>query len=445
MAGPIKGNGGAGQPAAVVGFDDRINKVSLSMAWWAVCSAMFYIIVGGALALEYGTFNAITGMLLSVISYGVITSLMARHAIKTGHSVTSFSVELFGAKGAVLAAIILGATAIYYAVFEGSVIALAINHLFPSINHTVAALIVVAYSVPLVLGKIQVWLDKLNGVLLPVYVIGLVAAVCISISEYGYSTNWMTFGPSNPSPYGWWNCFVYYMGIWVLMLFAYEYAKFGKPADEEFHSKWNFGFLFYFVTIVVNGACGIYLVSSVPSIEKISEISVVLAILSLLGFWGLVFVWATQTRINSANYFVATSNLKTIGQHFGIGWKWGWWAVVVGALVFLLMLADVFKYLLEALAYQGIIVVAWVGVALSRIIEVRKLADGGVSNVPFRSVNYCGLTAWLAASVVGVILMNCTGLLATFSAPATAIVAYAVMRLISKYQVVNSPSISKVS
>jgi hypothetical protein len=109
------------------------------------------------------------------------------------------------------------------------------------------------------------------------------------------------------------------------------------------------------------------------------------------------------------------------------------------------MLADVFKYLLEALAYQGIIVVAWVGVALSRIIEVRKLADGGVSNVPFRSVNYCGLTAWLAASVVGVILMNCTGLLATFSAPATAIVAYAVMRLISKYQVVNSPSISKVS
>lgn len=445
MAGPIKSNGNAGRPATVVGLDERINKVSLSMAWWAVCSAMFYIIVGGALALEFGTFNAITGMLLSVISYGVITSLMARHAIKTGHSVTSFSVELFGSKGAVLAAIILGATAIYYAVFEGSVIALAINHLFPSITHTVAALIVVAYSVPLVLGKIQVWLDKLNGVLLPVYVIGLIAAVCISISEYGYSTEWMTFGPADPSPYGWWNCFVYYMGIWVLMLFAYEYAKFGKPADTKFHAKWNFSYLFYFVTIVVNGACGIYLVSSVPSIEKISEISVVLAILSLLGFWGLVFVWATQTRINSANYFVATSNLKTIGQAFGINWKWGWWAVVVGALVFLLMLADVFKYLLEALAYQGIIVVAWVGVALSRIIEVRELADGRVSNTAFKKVNYSGLAAWLIASVVGVVLMNCTGFLATLSAPATAIVAYTIMRLTSKFKVVGSLSISRVS
>jgi hypothetical protein len=370
---------------------------------------------------------------------------MTRHAIKTGHSVTSFSVELFGSKGAVLAAIILGATAIYYAVFEGSVIALAINHLFPSITHTVAALIVVAYSVPLVLGKIQVWLDKLNGVLLPIYVIGLIAAVCISISEYGYSTNWMTFGPSNPSPYGWWNCFVYYMGIWVLMLFAYEYAKFGKPSDAEFHSKWNFGFLFYFVTIVVNGACGIYLVSSVPSIEKISEISVVLAILSLLGFWGLVFVWATQTRINSANYFVATTNLKTIGQFFGIRMNWGWWAVVVGALVFVLMLADVFKYLMEALAYQGIIVVAWVGVALSRIIEVRKLDDGGLLSAPGKSVNYGGLAAWLVASVVGVVLMNCTGWLATLSAPATAIVAYTVMRLNTKVPVVDNPSISKIN
>ncbi|WP_300726895.1 allantoin permease [Pseudomonas sp.] len=445
MAGPIKSNDGAGQPAAVVGFDERINKISLSMAWWAVCSAMFYIIVGGALALEYGTFNAITGMLLSVISYGAITSLMTRHAIKTGHSVTSFSVELFGSKGAVLAAIILGATAIYYAVFEGSVIALAINHLFPSINHTVAALIVVAYSVPLVLGRIQVWLDKLNGVLLPIYVIGLLAAVCISISEYGYSTQWMTFGPSNPSPYGWWNCFVYYMGIWVLMLFAYEYAKFGKPSDAAFHNKWNFSYLFYFVTIVVNGACGIYLVSSVPSIEKISEISVVLAILSLLGFWGLVFVWATQTRINSANYFVATTNLKMIGQFFGLGWKWGWWALVVGILVFVLMLADVFKYLMEALAYQGIIVVAWVGVALSRIIEVRKLADGGVSSTPYKAVNYAGLTAWWVASIVGVILMNCTGLLATFSAPATALVAYSIMRLRPKVKVANNPTISEVN
>ncbi|PIK78940.1 allantoin permease [Pseudomonas sp. 382] len=395
---------------------------------------MFYIIVGGALALDFGTFNAIVGMLLSVVVYSVITCVMTKHAIMTGHSVTSFSVELFGSKGSVLAAMILGATAIYYAVFEGSVIAFALSHFFSSISYSVAALLVVIYSVPLVLGKIQVWLDKLNGFLLPIYLIGLAAAVFISVYEYGYKTDWMTFGPENPSPYGWWNCFVYYMGVWVLMLFAYEYAKFGKPSDTRFHSKFNFGYPFYFVTIVVNGACGIYLVSSVPSIEKISETSVVLAILNLLGIWGLLFVWATQTRINTANYFVATTNLRNIGQIFGLRLSWAVWAAVVGCFVYLLMLADVFKYLMEALAYQGIIVVAWVGVALCKIIEASE-AKFSAPPTPTKSINIGGIGAWTVASLIGVALMSSPGLLATFSAPATAVVAYAAMRWASKVKV----------
>lgn len=424
MAGPTS-NSATDLSVKPVPQDERVGKGSLSMAWWAVCSAMFYIIVGGTLALDYGTFNAIVGMLLSVLLYAFITAIMARHAILTGHSVTSFSVELFGRKGSLLAALILGATAIYYAVFEGSVIAVAISHLTPSISYTVAALIVVAYSVPLTLGKIQAWLDKLNGVLLPFYALGLIAAIGMSIYKYGYSPDWINFGPAVPPAYGWWNCFVSYMGIWVLMLFAYEYAKFGKPTDSGFHARWNFGLPFYFVTIVVNGVCGIYLVSSVPDIGKITEVSVVLAILSLLGVWGLVFVWATQTRINSANFFVATSNVRILGQSLGMRLPYAGWVMIVGVLVFLLMLADVFSYLLEALAYQGIIVVAWVGVAFSRIMAIRK--DGSLLHPgDAKSYNAAGLIAWSLASATGFALMQVSGPLATLSAPATALVAYGV-------------------
>jgi len=398
------------------------------MAWWAVCSAMFYIIVGGTLALDYGTFNAIVGMLLSVLLYAVITAIMTRHAILTGHSVTSFSVELFGQKGSLLAALILGATAIYYAVFEGAVIAVAISHLTPSISYTLAALIVVAYSVPLTLGKIQAWLDKLNGVLLPFYALGLIAAIGMSVYRYGYAADWVNFGPAVPPAYGWWNCFVSYMGIWVLMLFAYEYAKFGKQEDSGFHARWNFGLLFYFVTILVNGVCGIYLVSSVPDIGEITEVSVVLAILSLLGIWGLLFVWATQTRINSANFFVATGNVRILGQSLGLHLPYVGWVVIVGVLVFVLMLADVFSYLLEALAYQGIIVVAWVGVAFSRIMAIRKDASLLSVGDP-KSYNAAGLIAWSLASAIGFALMHVAGPLSTLSAPATAVIAYGVTRL----------------
>ncbi len=45
------------------------------------------------------------------------------------------------------------------------------------LSYGTACILVVAYSVPLVFGSVQHFLDKLNGVLLPFYVLGLVAAV----------------------------------------------------------------------------------------------------------------------------------------------------------------------------------------------------------------------------------------------------------------------------
>ena len=107
----------------------RMGRLSLTMAWWAVCSAMFYIVVGASLALSYGTRNALIGMLLSVLSYGLINSVLSRFAIRSGLSVALFSRLLFGSTGACLATLIFFSTAIYYAVFEGSVIAVALNHL----------------------------------------------------------------------------------------------------------------------------------------------------------------------------------------------------------------------------------------------------------------------------------------------------------------------------
>ena len=63
---------------------------------------------------------------------------------------------------------------------------------------------------------------------------------------------------------GWWHCFVYYMGVWVLMMFTFDYARFGRKEDAGYHGRFNFGMPFYLVTFLVNGAAGIYLVSTIP-------------------------------------------------------------------------------------------------------------------------------------------------------------------------------------
>ena len=112
----------------------RMTKGGLMMAYWAICSAMFWLVVAATLAINYGTVNALIGLGLSVVVYTIVNRVIVRYAIDSGLSVALFSRVLFGSFGASLATLIFFATAIYYAVFEGSVIGVAINAYFPSIS-----------------------------------------------------------------------------------------------------------------------------------------------------------------------------------------------------------------------------------------------------------------------------------------------------------------------
>ncbi|KAA8999361.1 allantoin permease [Affinibrenneria salicis] len=408
---------------------ERMGKLSLTMAWWAVCSALFYIVVGASLALAYGAWNAIIGMVLSVISYGIINAIISRFAIRTGLSVAQFSHSLFGRIGSALATLIFFSTAIYYAVFEGAVIAFALNHLYPQLAYPLAAALVVLYSVPLIFGSVQHWLDKFNGVLLPFYLIGLFITVAVAILHYGYQPQWLSLGPADPPRYGWWNCFTSYMGVWILMMYTFDYARFGKPKDSRYHARFNFGMPFYLITFLLNGVAGIYLASSFPHEGTLSETAVVLSILNLLGLWGLVFVWVTQTRINTANYYLATLNMQVFFDSlFRLRFRRILWACIVGVVVYLLMLADVFAYILQALAYQGVFVVAWVGIALSSILL------SGRQTPPARQVTFnpSGLIAWFGSVIVGIILMHSGSQWSTLSAPATFVLAFLIYHLLAR-------------
>lgn len=405
----------------------RMGKLGLSMAWWSVCSAMFWLVVSATLALNYGTANTLIGLVLSVVCYSVINAVISRYAIRSGLSVALFSRTLFGQSGSALATLIFFATAIYYAVFEGSVIAVAIQNYFPSFTIEQAYLLVVVYSVPLVFGSVQRWLDKLNGVLLPFYLLGLAAAVGLTISEFGYSDAWLKLGPATGAPAdGWWSCFTYFMGVWILMMYTWDYARFGKEQDSHFHARFNFGLPFYLFTFLINGSVGIFLAASIPTSGGISEVSVVLALLKLMGFAGLAFVWVSQTRINTANFYLATVNMQSFFERItGLHIPKMVWGVVVGAIVYLLMLGNVFSVILQALAYQGIFVVAWVGIALAHILS--GLAAN--PDTPAPAIRREGMISWFVATGIGIALMESGGTLAGWSAPATFIASALLYRL----------------
>lgn len=416
---------------SAVPADARMGRLGLSMAWWSVCSAMFWLVVSATLALNYGTVNTLIGLALSALCYSVINGIITRYAIRSGLSVGLFSRILFGNSGASLATLIFFATAIYYAVFEGSVIAVAIQHMFPALSLEHAYLLVVVYSVPLVLGSVQRWLDKLNGVLLPFYLSGLVAAVILTITEYGYSDAWLQLAPAGGAPAdGWWHCFSYFMGVWILMMYTWDYARFGKNEDSDYHARFNFGLPFYLFTFLLNGVVGIFLAASIPTTGGVSEVSVVLALLKLMGWVGLAFVWVSQTRINTANFYLATVNMQTFfDKSCGLRLPKAAWGVVVGAIVYLLMLGNVFSVILQALAYQGIFVVAWVGIALAHILSHPAANLAPDDN---KAVRREGISAWFVAAGCGIALLESGGLLASFSAPATALVSFGLYRYLQQ-------------
>ncbi|MFC3282531.1 purine-cytosine permease family protein [Litchfieldella rifensis] len=415
----------AEQPVPAEG---RMPRTNLMMAWWAVCSAIFYMVVAAAMARSYGTTNALIGIVLTVIAYGVINSVISRYSMKTGLTVALFSKVLFGHVGAMVATLIFFATALYYAVFEGYVMALVLTEWSGSLTMAMSTAIVAILGVSLIFGSVQHWLDKFNGVLLPVYVIGMLIAVGMAIAEFGYPSDWLSRVPEGgASPWGWLQTFAYYMGVWVLMMFTFDYARFGKQEDASFHAKVTFGIPFYAMTFLFSGIVGILLDSMIP-IDGLSEASVVLGLLELMGVGGLLLVWVTQSRINTANYYLATVNFEALVRKVtGIKLSKVVAGCLIGLMSYLLMMADVFSYILQALAYQGVFVVAWVGVALAHILSrtYQQRFNGHVEldNAYIPAYNPCGLIAWCLATAVGMVIMHLPGI-SGFSAPATFLVAY---------------------
>lgn len=437
MAGKIANEEVTNHSTDSVPHNERMGKGSLTMAWWSICSAMFWLFFAAILAMGYGTINTIIGLVLSIVSYGIINSIITRYAIKTGLSVALFSRILFGSIGATFATLIFFATAIYYCAFEGSVIAVAIQAYFPSLSINIAYLIVILYSVPLVFGSVQTWLDKFNGFLLPFYLIGLVAAVVWAISSYGYSNAWLEMGPATPAKYGWWDCFVAFMGVWILMMYTWDYARYGKQEEDNYHAKFNFGMPFYLFTFLINGLVGIFLVATVPTEGGVTEVSVVLALLKLMGILGLVFVWVSQTRINTANFYLASTNMQSFFERFGLkNIPTFVWTIVVGIIVYLIMLTNIFSFILEALSYQAIFIVAWVGIAIAHIVSPKYEEIFG-DKIEYRIekvkvFNSTGLTALFVALIIGLGLKLFGGSYAGFASPVTAIVAFVVYYVMLK-------------
>src|SRR6266849_663993 len=99
-----------------------LSRVKVTLAWWSICSAMYYLFVGAALARAYGALNTFAGSILGAVALGIFTRPFVRHAIVSESGSSALSRDMLGEKGGSLPTLILFASCVYYAVFEGSVL-----------------------------------------------------------------------------------------------------------------------------------------------------------------------------------------------------------------------------------------------------------------------------------------------------------------------------------
>lgn len=396
----------------VVPMTVRLGRWKLTMTFWSVISAMVWLFYGALAASLFGTMNAIISMFAAVAFFGVANYFLTKWAIRTGLNATLLSRQVFGVFGSIFIAALLAANMIYYTVFESSTLAVAFHHYTPDWNIAVWYAIVCLGMLPLMLGSAQTFMARLNGFLLPFFYLGLIVTVVVVAIRFPIGDAWLSFEgvvpPESRAYPGWVLGFMLYLGLCLNSAMSVDLGRFGKLEDEKFHRHITFGWVFSLLLFVVNGVAGIFLVQSVIPNEPAAETGVVTAILLSTGFFGLIFIVISQTRVNTLNYYEASANAsRAITGLFGIRVSRLLLVMAITVVVFLLMLTNVFSYIERMLGWQASFMVGWVGILL-----MHYFLSGGFKNTEFRvqrvSKFTMGTAAWLISAAVGIFLSEWT-------------------------------------
>ncbi|MCG2621835.1 hypothetical protein LVY72_07875 [Arthrobacter sp. I2-34] len=395
----------------------RLGKWGIFSGWSSIASAMAFVYYGALSASLVGVQQALIGIVLTVIVYSVLGTKSAREAIRWGLNSTLLSRELFGFRGAALAPLLVASAGVYYAVFESSVLAVALQSYFQVWDIRVWYAIVIAGMLPLMLGGMQTWLNKLNGISLPVYFFGLLAAVVAAGMRFGWAGDWSAFGPAASATVipGWLTVFVLYMGVWILFPDTQDAARFGRGTDSKFHERVSFGWVFYLIAYLFNGLVGIFIVALAAPQDSVTESGVVHGVIGALGVVGLIVIIVSQVRINSANFYFASVNMERFAAHFSRrNLSRRTWVIVLLVVVFVLMFTDVFSYIAIALAWQAVLVVSWVGIMIVHwLLDRHKEPEFRPARL--RAVAP-GFGVWVASSAVGITLLQLPAQLPVLSA-----------------------------
>jgi purine-cytosine permease-like protein len=374
---------------------------SFAISLSGLTSSVFFLSLGGQLTLTFGFPAAMTAFVAGTVLGWLGSAVIAKVTALTGLDLDLITRGSgFGFLGSAVTSLIYAVNWLMYAAIEAAYLGTALHSQWPVLPSTVWFLITAFASVPICwYGFTQN--DFVQRWLAPVFLVGLALLVFDEISR---STAHPSFGSPGLTAIGFFGALGALLpNVVIQILGTGDFARFIRKTEVKkamVAGPFVVIAAVYLISFPLGAVLALYSGSASPAGY----------LTSVLGLFGVIWIIATQLRINNMNYYsgsLALANFASRILHWVPGRRF--WVFFTGVAAFIGATLNVENHLVSVVSFIGIFCIAWLGVLIADICVIKPKLQLPPAYVEHRrgylaNWGVPALVSMLIGSVVGAVL-----------------------------------------
>jgi purine-cytosine permease-like protein len=371
--------------------------LSFAMSLSGLTSSVFFLALGGQLTLTFGFPAAMTAFAVGTVLGWLGSAVIARVTAMTGLDLDLITRGSgFGFLGSAVTSLIYAVNWMMYAAIEAAYLGTALHQQWPAVPAPIWFLLTAFVSVPICWygftqnDFVQRWLG-------PIFLVGLAWLVIAAVQHSHLSPSFSTPGFSAVGFFGALGALL--PNVVIQILGTGDFSRFIRKTEVKramIVGPFVVIAAVYLISFPIGAVLALYTGSDNPGSY----------ITGVLGLFGVIWVSATQLRINNMNFYsgsLALANFASRILHWVPGRRF--WVVFVGVVAFVGALVHVEEHLISVVSFMGIFCLAWLGVLIADICVIKpklRVLPGHIEHRRGYLANW-GLPA-LSSLLVGAIL-----------------------------------------
>jgi purine-cytosine permease-like protein len=375
--------------------------VSFAISLSGLTSSVFFLALGGQLTLTFGFPAAMAAFVAGTVLGWLGSAVIARVTAMTGLDLDLITRGSgFGFLGSAVTSLIYAVNWLMYAAIEAAYLGTALHSQWPVLPSPVWFLITAFVSVPICWygftqnDFVQRWLG-------PVFLAGLALLVFEVIHQ---SALHPSLGSPGLSAIGFFGALGALLpNVVIQVLGTGDFARFIRKTEVKkamIAGPFVVIAAVYLISFPLGALLALYSGSASPAGY----------LTGVLGLFGIVWIIATQLRINNMNFYsgsLALANFASRILHWVPGRRF--WVFLTGVVAFAGATLNVENHLVSVVAFMGIFCLAWLGVLIADICVIKPRLRAGPGYVEHRrgylsNWGMPALTSMLAGAAIGAVM-----------------------------------------